>query len=93
MVNRAEQNWPEDSVIVVETEQAEVLSYVAVLKGQPTRELVKEILEDWLINSYVDEVAPAEKERGLPSSIVIDKKGNLNERASYQIMHANFQRL
>jgi hypothetical protein len=76
----------------LQSEQCEVLTYIAKLQGRSLDALVGEILESWLTDNYADSVAAGEKAHGLPTTVVISR-GRLAEKKAYQVMTANLKRL
>jgi hypothetical protein len=69
------------------------LEYVAKLQGRSVDALVADVLDGWLTENYADSVEHAERKRGLPSSLVLNRRGNLNRKAAFRVMCANMDAL
>jgi hypothetical protein len=76
-IDKLAQYWFRDCVILDDEEFSEELVYLRYyrkLTNKPITEAVREALEDWLECSYVTDVYRIEEERGLPSTMVSDRK-------------------
>ena len=76
----------------LQSEQSEVLTYIAKLQGRSTDDLVQEVLEDWLVNSYSDVAIQGEADNGLLPTVIC-KRGKLDEKAAYRQMRQNLKTL
>jgi hypothetical protein len=76
----------------LQSEQSEVLTYIAKLQGRSLDALVGEILESWLTDNYADSVVAGERAHGLPTTIVT-RRGRLDEKKAYRVMTANLKLL
>jgi hypothetical protein len=76
-IEKLSQYWFRDCVILDDEEFSEELLYLRYyreLTNKPITEAVREALEDWLECSYATDVHRIEEERGLPSTMVFDRK-------------------
>jgi hypothetical protein len=76
----------------IQNEQLEVLGYVTKLQGRSVDVLVGEILESWLTDNYADSVETAEQRQGLPTTIVLTRKGTFSPKA-HRVMLSNLKQL
>ena len=77
----------------LKSEVAEILEYLGRLKCETVDELVGSIVEEWLDSNYCSHVDPWEHAFGLPTTIIANRKGELNEKAAYHVMKQNMRRL
>lgn len=79
--------------VTLKNEVGEILEYVARLRGELVDDLVNGLAEEWLEEHYCENAATWEQARCLPSTVITNRRGELNERAAYQTMRSNMRRL